>query len=159
MSQREKREDKRGQLPLFKEERHQAQYSKTGGVRTSPKITCLSCEREGHTARFCPSRVSQKRESSRTAQGNTVTAAKPNRNRDFPVLTVKISVPVEATTIVAELFTTWAKIDHQNIRGIIDSGAQISIIREGFTHGVPRDGDGHIDNDRRLEMAPLRIEC
>ncbi|GFU32270.1 protein Red [Nephila pilipes] len=58
--------------------RHQAQYARTGNVRTSPMITCYSCEREGHTARFRSSRVPEKREQSRTAHCNTITAAKPS---------------------------------------------------------------------------------
>ncbi|GFS50647.1 hypothetical protein NPIL_247771 [Nephila pilipes] len=95
--------------------RYQAQYSRIVGVRISPKITCDSYEREGHTARFCPTRFLKKIDPSRTAQDNTVIAVKPNGSQYFPILTAKISVPVEATTNVAELLTTWMKTSHQKI--------------------------------------------
>ncbi|GFS49971.1 transposon Ty3-I Gag-Pol polyprotein [Nephila pilipes] len=131
---------------------------RTGVVRISPKIT--SYKRKGHTTRFCSSRIPRKREPSRTAHGNTVMAAKLSGSQDFPVLTGKISVPVVATTNVTELLTTWVKIGHQKIRGIIVFGAQISVIREEFTRDVKYEGNGLIEivsTFREKEEAPLRI--
>ncbi|GFT18900.1 hypothetical protein NPIL_471261 [Nephila pilipes] len=54
MNQWEKQEDKHDQQPYPKENR-------TGHVRTSPKITCYYCEREGHTARYSSSKVPKKK--------------------------------------------------------------------------------------------------
>ncbi|GFS85210.1 hypothetical protein NPIL_379411 [Nephila pilipes] len=78
----------------------------------------------------------KKREPSRTAQNNIVTAAKPSGSQDFLVLTAKISVPVVATTNVAELLTTSVRTLHQKIREIINSGSQILVMLEEFTRGV-----------------------
>ncbi|GFS33289.1 hypothetical protein NPIL_157591 [Nephila pilipes] len=73
------------------------------GWQTSTMITCFSCERKDHTARFCPSRIPQRKGTESNDQGNTVTAAKPSVSRDFTVLTAKISVPMQDITNVKNL--------------------------------------------------------
>ncbi|GFS52141.1 DUF4817 domain-containing protein [Nephila pilipes] len=181
MSQREEREDKRGHLPLPKgkmyadgmlnlekhrhfnsnwNSRYQVLYSRTEGVRTFPKMTCYSYKGKGHTARFCLSRVPPNREPIRRAQDNTVTATKSSRSQDFSVLIVKIIVPVEATTNVAELLTSLVKIGLQKIRGIKYNGPQILVIREEFTIGVQYEENGPLKLSRHLERKKwLLYKC
>ncbi|GFT78772.1 hypothetical protein NPIL_563951 [Nephila pilipes] len=89
--------------------RHPSQYSRTKGVRTSPKISCYSSEREGHIALICPYIAPQKSQTRGTAQCNTITTAKPRESQEYPYLTAKLSDPVEATTNLAELLTTSAR--------------------------------------------------
>ncbi|GFT36295.1 protein Red [Nephila pilipes] len=93
------------------------QYSRTEDVRASSKITCYSCERKGHTADFVLLSFPKTRTES-IAQSNTVNATEPSGTQDFSVLTAKISVPVEATTNVAELLTASVKIGHQKVYGL-----------------------------------------
>ncbi|GFU21105.1 retrovirus-related Pol polyprotein from transposon 297 [Nephila pilipes] len=63
----------------------------------------------------------------------------------FSGLTAKISVPVEATANVAEPLTTLVKFVHQKFRRIIDSGTQVSVLREEITGGAQYEADGHIE--------------
>ncbi|GBN84298.1 hypothetical protein AVEN_18649-1 [Araneus ventricosus] len=103
------------------------------------KFSCYSCGLEGHTARFCPSKAPQRGKLNPTAQGNVITTTEPKKDAST-VLTAKINVPVEVAANVIELETVQVKLGPRTMTGIIDSGAQISVIREDFTSGIKYEG-------------------
>ncbi|GBN96885.1 hypothetical protein AVEN_77051-1 [Araneus ventricosus] len=100
------------------------------------KFSCYSCGLEGHTARFCPSKAPQRGKLNPTAQGNAITTTEPKKKDASTVLTAKINVPVEVAANVMDIETVQVKLGPRTMTGIIDSGAQISVIREDFTSGI-----------------------
>ncbi|GFS35875.1 hypothetical protein NPIL_49211 [Nephila pilipes] len=132
MSQQEKREDTRGQLPLSKEKRFEERMQNLENIDLLTVIGIQDIKYSILGLGIVP----QKREPSGTSLGSTITAAKPSRSLNFLVLIAKINVLLEATTNVAELLTTLVRIGHQKIRGIIYSGSRILVICKEFTHGV-----------------------
>ncbi|GBN65464.1 Retrovirus-related Pol polyprotein from transposon 297 [Araneus ventricosus] len=59
-----------------------------------------------------------------------------------------------------ELETVQVKLGPRTMTGIIDSGAQISVIREDFTSGIKYEGEGYIEISSAFgerETTPLRI--
>ncbi|GBN00767.1 Pro-Pol polyprotein [Araneus ventricosus] len=124
------------------------------------KFSCYSCGLEGHTSRFCPSKAAQRSKLNPTAQGNVITTTEPKREDASTVLTAKINVPVEVAANVMELETVQVKLRPRTMTGIIDSGAQISVIREDFTSGIKYEGEGYIEISSAFgerETTPLRI--
>ncbi|GBL82648.1 hypothetical protein AVEN_263722-1 [Araneus ventricosus] len=69
------------------------------------KLSCYSCGLEGHTTRFCPSKVPQRGKENPTAQGNVITTTEPEKEDASAVLTAKINVPVEVAANVMKLET------------------------------------------------------
>ncbi|GBM68170.1 Retrovirus-related Pol polyprotein from transposon 297 [Araneus ventricosus] len=134
--------------------------SRNGESRQMHKFSCYSCGLEGHTARFCPSKAPQRGKLNPTAQGNVITTTEPKREDASTVLTAKINVPVEVAADVMELETVQVKLGSRTMTGIIDSGAQISVIREDFTSGIKYEGEGYIEISSAFgerETTPLRI--
>ncbi|GBM20367.1 hypothetical protein AVEN_222081-1 [Araneus ventricosus] len=115
---------------------------------------------KGHTARFCPSKAPQRGKLNPTALGNVITTTEPKKEDASTVLTAKINVPVEVAANVMELETVKVKLGPRTMTGIIDSGAQISVIREDFTSGIKYEGEGYIEISSAFgerETTPLRI--
>ncbi|GBO01300.1 hypothetical protein AVEN_57544-1 [Araneus ventricosus] len=119
--------------------------SRNGESKQMHKFSCYSCGLEGHTSRFCPSRAPQRGKLNPTAQGNVITTTEPKREDESTVLTAKINVPVEVAANEMELETVQVKLGPRTMTGIIDSGAQISVIREDFTSGIKYEGEGYIE--------------
>ncbi|GBM54862.1 Retrovirus-related Pol polyprotein from transposon 297 [Araneus ventricosus] len=134
--------------------------SRNGESKQMHKFSCYSCGLEGHTARFCPSRAPQRGKINPTALGNVITTTEPKKEDASTVLTAKINVPVEIAANVMELETVRVKLGPRTMTGIIDSGAQISVIREDFTSGTKNEGEGYIEISSAFgerETTPLRI--
>ncbi|GBN80227.1 hypothetical protein AVEN_195408-1 [Araneus ventricosus] len=134
--------------------------SSNGESKQMHKFSCYSCGLEGHTARFCPSKAPQRGKSNPTALGNVITTAEPKKEDASTVLTAKINVAVEVAANVMELETVQVKLGPRTMIGIIDSGAQISVIREDFTSGIKYEGEGYIEISSAFgekETTPLRI--
>ncbi|GBN30408.1 hypothetical protein AVEN_186933-1 [Araneus ventricosus] len=134
--------------------------SRNGEFKQMHKFSCYSCGLEGHTSRFCPSKAPQRGKLNPTAQGNVITTTEPKREDASTVLTAKINVPVEVAADVMELETVQVKLGSRTMTGIIDSGAQISVIREDFTSGIKYEGEGYIEISSAFgerETTPLRI--
>ncbi|GBN17716.1 hypothetical protein AVEN_109517-1 [Araneus ventricosus] len=134
--------------------------SRNGESKQMRKFSCYSCGLEGHTARFCPSRAPQRVKLNPTAQGNVITTTEPKKEYASTILTAKVNVPVEVAADVMELETVQVKLGSRTMTGIIDSGAQISVIREDFTSGIKYEGEGYIEISsafRERETTPLRI--
>ncbi|GBM08846.1 hypothetical protein AVEN_57402-1 [Araneus ventricosus] len=124
------------------------------------KFSCYSCGLEDHTARFCPSKAPQMGKLDPTAQGNVITTTEPKKYDASTDLTAKINVPVEVPANVIELESVQVKLGPQTMTGIIDSGAQISVIREDFTSGIKYEGEGYIEIPSAFgerDTTPLRI--
>ncbi|GBM25702.1 hypothetical protein AVEN_241976-1 [Araneus ventricosus] len=100
---------------------------------------------KGHTLHSCPSKAPQRGKLNPTAQGNVITTTEPKREDASTILTAKINVPVEVAANVMELETVQVKLGPRTMTGIIDSGAQISVIREDFTSGIKYEGEGYIE--------------
>jgi hypothetical protein len=147
--------------------------NRNGGNRTyyqSPKYTprqphklsCYLCGLEGHFAKFCPKNAGKKN-SSVTAQSNIVQVpteeeVKPN------VLSAKISAPISQPANlqnnVEELKTVSIKCGSRILEGIIDSGAQISVVREDLVVDTDFEGEGKIEIASAFgekETTPLRV--
>ncbi|GBN68651.1 hypothetical protein AVEN_251381-1 [Araneus ventricosus] len=134
--------------------------SRNGESKQMHKLSCYSCGLEGHTARFCPSKAPQRGKLNPTALGNVITTTEPKKEDASTVLTAKINVPVEVAADVMELETVQVKLGSLTMTGIIDSGAQISVIREDFTSGIKYEGEGYIEISSAFgerETTPLRI--
>ncbi|GBO43029.1 Retrovirus-related Pol polyprotein from transposon 297, partial [Araneus ventricosus] len=134
--------------------------SRNGESKQMHKFSCYSCGLEGHTSRFCPSKALQRGKLNPTAQGNVIITTEPKREDASTVLTAKINVPVEVAANVMELETVQVKLGPRGMTGIIDSGAQISVIREDFTSGIKYEGEGYIEISSAFgerETTPLRI--
>ncbi|CAL1292096.1 unnamed protein product [Larinioides sclopetarius] len=128
--------------------------------RQTSKFTCYTCGLEGHTSRVCPSKASQRERMNSTAQSNIVKATETERGNASTLLTAKINVPVEVEADVMELKTVPVKLGEQIMTGIIDSGAQISVIREDLTSGIKYEGESNIEISSAFgekETTPLRI--
>ncbi|GFU53149.1 hypothetical protein NPIL_64081, partial [Nephila pilipes] len=95
--------------------------------------------------------VPQKRKPSRTAQSNTIAAAKPSESQDFLVLTAKIRVSVEATTNVSEYLTIWKKLESV----LLLSTTAYEVLRENaqvYGHESPcNDEDVHFSSEEEIE--------
>ncbi|GBN37248.1 Gypsy retrotransposon integrase-like protein 1 [Araneus ventricosus] len=134
--------------------------SRNGEFKQMHKFSCYSRGLEDHTSRFCPSKAPQRGKLNPTAQGNVITTTEPKREDASTVLTAKINVPVEVAADVMELETVQVKLGSRTMTGIIDSGAQISVIREDFTSGIKYEGEGYIEISSAFgerETTPLRI--
>ncbi|GBM23098.1 hypothetical protein AVEN_150518-1 [Araneus ventricosus] len=134
--------------------------SRNGESKQTHKFSCYSCGLEGHTARFCPSRAPQRVKLNPTAQGNVITTTEPKKEDASTILTAKVNVPVEVAADVMELETVQVKLGSRTMTGIIDSGEQISVIREDFTSGIKYEGEGYIEISSAFgerETTPLRI--
>ncbi|GBL95842.1 hypothetical protein AVEN_227096-1 [Araneus ventricosus] len=134
--------------------------SRNGESKQMRKFSCYSCGLEGHTSRFCPSKAPQRGKLNPTAQGNVITTTEPKREDASTVLTAKINVPVEVAANVMELETVQVKLGPRTKTGILDSGAQNSVIREDFTSGIKYEGEGYIEISLAFgetETTPLRI--
>ncbi|GBM40338.1 hypothetical protein AVEN_23899-1 [Araneus ventricosus] len=134
--------------------------SRNGESKPMHMFPCYSFGIEGHTAHFCPSKVPQKGKSNPTAQGNVIANTKPREKDASIVLTAKINVPVEAAANVIELETVQVKLGPRTLTGIMNSGAQISVMSESFTSGIKYEGEGYIEISSAFwekETTPLRI--
>ncbi|GBM77666.1 hypothetical protein AVEN_226052-1 [Araneus ventricosus] len=134
--------------------------SRNGESKQMHKFSCYSCSLEGHTVRVCPFKASQMVKLNQTAQGNVITTTEPKKEDASTVLTAKINIPVEVATNVMELETVQVKLGPRTMTGIIDSGAQISVIREDFTSGIKYEGEDYIEISSAFgerETTPLRI--
>ncbi|GBN33473.1 Retrovirus-related Pol polyprotein from transposon 297 [Araneus ventricosus] len=134
--------------------------SRNGESKQMHKFSCSSCGLEGHTARFCPSKAPRRGKLNSTAMGNVITTTEPKKEDASTILTAKINVPVEVAANVMELETVQVKLGPRTMTGIIDSGAQISVIHEDFTSGIKYEGEGYIEISSAFgerEITPLRI--
>ncbi|GBN87041.1 hypothetical protein AVEN_157582-1 [Araneus ventricosus] len=109
-------------------------------IQTDAYVLVLFSWFRGPHSRFCPSKAPQKGKSNPTAQGNVITTTEPKKEDASTILTAKINVPVEVAANVMELETVQVKLGPRIMAGIIDSGAQISVIREDFTLGIKYEG-------------------
>ncbi|GBM48351.1 hypothetical protein AVEN_232317-1 [Araneus ventricosus] len=125
--------------------------SRNGESKQMHKFSCYSCGLGGHTARFCPSKAPQRGKLNPTAQGNVIITTEPKRKDASTVLTAKMHVHVEVAANVMELETVQVKFEPRTMTGIIDSGAQISVIREYFTSGIKYEGKGYIEISSAFE--------
>lgn len=140
-----------------------AQQCKYDRPRQPFKPTCYTCGVEGHTSRFCHSKssvfVNQNR-SHQSVQNNLVKSNKQDPDTGNSVLTAKVNVPMKTSGNVEQLQLVDIQCGSKTLKGIIDSGAQISVVREDLVSDEFFEGEGRIVIESAFgekEMTPLRI--
>ncbi|KFM72518.1 hypothetical protein X975_15589, partial [Stegodyphus mimosarum] len=161
------------QHPSYRNDTYNPQKSqirKETPVSTKPKFIskpkCFVCGEETHFARACPSHKEQhtKPRVERSSGGliQTTTTSKEN---DVELLSARISVPMSslAETNVIEfdkLNRVEMKCGKISFQGVVDSGAQISVIRNDLVPDDCDDGEGKIkiiSAFGEAETATLRV--
>lgn len=131
-----------------------------------PKFVCFSCGKEGHTRKSCTefSKAKTDQDTKRKANVNNAHAnlvdEKPKEVVDTSVLTARITVPVEAIANIDTLKTVNIKCGKNTLKGIIDTGAQISVVRSDLIDWDDGEGEGKMEIKSAFgesEIVPLKI--
>ncbi|KFM68825.1 hypothetical protein X975_06062, partial [Stegodyphus mimosarum] len=128
------------------------------------KLTCYNCGKEGHTSKFCTKNRLPKNTPA-TAQGNLIqTQTALAEKEKLEVLTAKISIPVSKSVDVSsnidDLKLVKVKCGDVVLNGIVDTGAQISVVRENLVDGIPCEDESKIEISSAFgenEITPLKI--
>nr|XP_015919505.2 uncharacterized protein LOC107448721 [Parasteatoda tepidariorum] len=155
----------RNRFPQNSSNHQKQQFPKTSryeGPRRSFKPTCYSCGVEGHYSKTCP-KNDNKRHYGPIAQSNLVLSSTTENEVNSSVLAVRITAPVSKQAKdcfdIDKLQMVSIKCGDQTLTVIIDSGAQISVVREGLVRDIHSDGEGVIEISSAFgesEMTPLR---
>ncbi|XP_042905941.2 uncharacterized protein [Parasteatoda tepidariorum] len=132
--------------------------------RSFSKLSCYTCGREGHTSRFCL-KNRQPRNTPTTAQNNLIQSSPLPLEKEKPeVLTAKISIPVSKSVDISgnidDLKLVRVKCGNVVLNGIVDTGAQISVVREKLVADIPCEGESKIEISSAFgesEVTPLKI--
>ncbi|GFU16849.1 retrovirus-related Pol polyprotein from transposon 297 [Trichonephila clavipes] len=128
-------QSKRYKLP-FKQEPKQPTF----------KPTCYSCGRVGHTSRVCHAKNHKKTSPNR--QINAVETNERFQEQSSAILTAKVAIPVYSPTKedekIDELQFVHIKCGNEILKAVIDTGAQISVVRADVVEGQSVDSGGTI---------------
>ncbi|GFT69895.1 retrovirus-related Pol polyprotein from transposon opus [Trichonephila clavipes] len=120
-------------------------------VRSKPKQptfkpTCYSCGRVGHTSRVCHAKNHKKTSPNR--QINAVETNERFQEQFSAILMAKVAIPVYSPTKedekIDELQFVHIKCGNEILKAVIDTGAQISVVRADVVEGQSVDSGGTI---------------
>ncbi|GFW46293.1 retrovirus-related Pol polyprotein from transposon opus [Trichonephila clavipes] len=110
------------------------------------KPTCYSCGRVGHTSRVCHAKNHKK--TSPTRQINAVETNERFQEQSSAILTAKVAIPVNSPAKehekIDELQFVHIKCGNEILKAVIDTGAQISVVRADVVEGQSVDSGGTI---------------
>ncbi|GFW35849.1 retrovirus-related Pol polyprotein from transposon opus [Trichonephila clavipes] len=110
------------------------------------KPTCYSCGRVGHTSRVCHAKNHKK--TSPTRQINAVETNERFQEQSSAILTAKVAIPVYSPAKedekIDELQFVHIKCGKEILKAVIDTGAQISVVRADVVEGQSVDSGGTI---------------
>ncbi|GFT17744.1 retrovirus-related Pol polyprotein from transposon 297 [Trichonephila clavipes] len=110
------------------------------------KPTCYSCGRVGHTSRVCHAK--NHKETSPNLQINAVETNERFQEQSSAFLTAKVAIPVYSPTKedekIDELQSVHIKCGNEILKAVIDTGAQISVVRADVVEGQSVDSGGTI---------------
>lgn len=130
------------------------------GPKPNYKPTCFSCGSEGHLARSCTKKKFPVRNLN-TAQGNLVKTEDDPSASCTPVLTARVTIPESVNRQgIDELKIVYLKCGNVALKAIVDTGAQVSVVRADLVHALPNEGEGKIkivSAFGETETTPLKI--
>ncbi|GFU03967.1 retrovirus-related Pol polyprotein from transposon opus [Trichonephila clavipes] len=110
------------------------------------KPTCYSCGRVGHTSRVCHAKNHKK--TFPTRQINAVETNERFQEQSSAILTAKVAIPVYSPAKedekIDELQFVHIKCGNEILKAVIDTGAQISVVRADVVEGQSVDSGGTI---------------
>lgn len=134
------------------------------------RLQCYSCGSFEHLRNSCPKlgkRQSPAAVNNVEVQSSVCDETSHDKGETVerpPVLTAKVTVPVtkpiEPQKNIDKLKIVNLKCGNNTISGIVDSGAQISVIRADLVADAPNEGEGRIkivSAFGEMELAPLKI--
>ncbi|GFU34435.1 retrovirus-related Pol polyprotein from transposon 297 [Trichonephila clavipes] len=126
------------------------------------KPKCFICENVGHLSRECPKTT--RKVPPHNARSNIITAKGNELEKTKEVVTarasVPVSVPINTRNGIDDLQLVDIKCGQTSIKAVIDTGAQISVLREDLIGGGCGEGEGTIQiisAFREQEIAALKL--
>ncbi|GFW79905.1 retrovirus-related Pol polyprotein from transposon opus [Trichonephila clavipes] len=97
------------------------------------------CENVGHLARECLKNT--RKTPPRNARSNIITAKRSELEFTKEVVTARVSVPINTRNVIDDIQLVDIKCGQTSIRAVIETGTEISVLREDFISKVCGEGE------------------